>query len=112
VKGLVRLAALSGAIAVMAGAFGAHATSGKPAEWLRTGAEYQMIHAVAALVAARSGGHLAAALLLGGSILFAATLYAIAVGAPHWLGAVTPLGGIGMIAGWLSLAGKTRRGAG
>lgn len=102
---LVGLAALSGAAAVTAGAFGAHGVSGKPAEWLRTGGAYQMVHALAAIAAAqlaRSGWP--AGLLLGGSALFAGTLYAMALGAPLWLGAVTPLGGLGMIAGWLLLA--------
>lgn len=45
---LVILAALSGAIAVGAGAFGAHGASGTAAEWLKTGAQYQMVHALAA----------------------------------------------------------------
>ncbi|WP_116090132.1 DUF423 domain-containing protein [Sphingomonas crusticola] len=104
---LVRLAALSGAVAVIAGAFGAHGVTGKPAEWLRTGGEYELIHAVATIVAVQLGIRWAAALLLGGSVLFAVTLYAMALGAPSWLGAVTPLGGLGMILGWLLLAGKT-----
>ncbi len=103
---LARLAALSGGIAVMAGAFGAHGVTGKPAEWLRTGGEYEMIHAVATIVAVQLGTRLAAALLLGGSVLFAVTLYAMALGGPLWLGAITPLGGLGMIAGWLMLAWK------
>jgi len=102
---LPRLAALSGALAVIAGAFGAHGVTGKPAEWLRTGAEYEMVHAVAALFALKlARSPLAGLLLLGGSAVFAATLYAMALGAPHWLGAVTPIGGVGMIAGWLVLA--------
>lgn len=102
---IARLAALSGAVAVMAGAFGAHGASGKAAEWLRTGGEYEMIHAVAALIGARMRrGRAAAMLLLGGSVLFALTLYAMALGGPLWLGAVTPLGGLGMIAGWIVLA--------
>ena len=106
-RDLVRLAALSGAVAVVAGAFGAHGVSGKPAEWLRTGAEYQMIHAVAALVVARlPRGTLPATLLLAGAALFSGTLYAMALGAPPWLGAVTPIGGLGMIAGWLLLAAR------
>ena len=101
---LARIAAFSGAVAVIAGAFGAHGASGKAAEWLRIGAEYQMIHAVAALVAARlHGAGRAGALLLCGSILFAGTLYAMALGGPPWLGAVTPVGGLGMIAGWILL---------
>lgn len=101
---LIRLAAVSGAIAVMAGAFGAHGVAGKPAEWLKTGGQYELIHALAAIVAAQLGADLAASLLLGGSILFAGTLYAMAFGAPHILGAVTPAGGVGMILGWLLLA--------
>jgi len=103
-RALIRLAALSGALAVMAGAFGAHGVSGKPAEWFKTGGEYELIHALAAIVAAQLGAELAALLLLGGSIVFAGTLYAMACGAPHILGAVTPAGGVGMILGWLLLA--------
>lgn len=99
------LAALSGAMAVAAGAFGAHGATGKAAEWLRTGALYQMVHAAAALaVAGLPRGRAAALLMLLGALVFSGTLYAMAFGAPRWLGAVTPLGGVGMIAGWLLLA--------
>jgi uncharacterized membrane protein YgdD (TMEM256/DUF423 family) len=42
--------------------------------------------------------------MLAGSALFAATLYLMAIGAPRWLGAITPIGGLLMIAGWLWLA--------
>jgi uncharacterized membrane protein YgdD (TMEM256/DUF423 family) len=101
---LLALAALSGAAAVGAGAFAAHGATGQAAEWLRLGAQYQLIHAVAALVALQLGGRWAAPMLLGGSALFAATLYAMAFDAPRWLGAITPLGGLAMIAGWLLLA--------
>lgn len=102
---IARLAALSAALAVMAGAFGAHGASGKPAEWLKTGGEYELIHAIGALMAVKlMKAPLAGSLLLGGSVLFAGTLYAMALGFPHWLGAITPLGGAGMIAGWLLLA--------
>ncbi|MEP6786622.1 MAG: DUF423 domain-containing protein [Sphingomonadales bacterium] len=104
---LVRIAALSAALAIGAGAFGAHATQGEAAEWLRTGAMYQLIHAVAA-IAIVAISHRAAALMLGGSALFAVTLYAMALGAPHWLGAVTPVGGLTMIMGWVLLALKAR----
>jgi len=101
---LLRLAALSGALAVAAGAYGAHGATGQAAEWLRTGALYQMVHAVAVLALAGRAGAAAGWALLGGSALFAGTLYAMAFGAPHWLGAVTPLGGVAMIGGWLLLA--------
>ena len=98
-----RLAALSAAMAIAAGAFGAHAAHGQAVEWLHTGAMYQLIHAVAAIAIAGRRRPVAL-VLLGGSALFAATLYAMALGAPHWLGAITPIGGVMMIAGWLWLA--------
>ena len=98
------LAALSGALAVAAGAFGAHGAHGQAAEWLRTGGQYQLVHAVAALVAVRMGARLSAWCFVGGAALFAGTLYLMALGLPRWLGAVTPLGGAALIAGWLCLA--------
>ncbi|AQR75594.1 DUF423 domain-containing protein [Sphingomonas sp. LM7] len=97
-------AALSGALAVAAGAFGAHGVDGQAAEWLRTGGQYQLIHAVAALVAVRMGAKGPAWLFVGGAAVFAGTLYLMALGLPRWLGAVTPIGGVGMILGWLWLA--------
>ena len=90
-------------MAIAAGAFGAHAAHGQAVEWLHTGAMYQLIHAVAAIAIAGRRRPVAL-VLLGGSALFAATLYAMALGAPHWLGAITPIGGVTMIAGWLWLA--------
>lgn len=94
-------AALSAAMAVAAGAFGAHGASGpQEADWLRTGGLYQLAHAIAALVLmAHARGP--AALLIAGAGVFAITLYAMALGAPRWLGAVTPIGGALMIIGWL-----------
>ncbi|MEI9928842.1 MAG: DUF423 domain-containing protein [Sphingomonas sp.] len=103
------LAALSGAVAVAAGAFGAHAASGAAAEWLKTGAQYQLIHALAALAAVRMGARAPAWLFVAGAGVFAGTLYAMALGAPHWLGAVTPLGGVALIGGWLWLAWRSVR---
>ncbi|HKY83141.1 MAG TPA: DUF423 domain-containing protein [Sphingobium sp.] len=95
------LAALSAAIAIAAGAFGAHgASSPQAAEWLRTGGLYQLIHAVAA-ISLTSGFRGPALVLLAGAGLFALTLYAMAFGGPRWLGAVTPVGGVAMIGGWL-----------
>ena len=107
---LVALAALSAAVAIAAGAFGAHAAGSRAAEWLRTGAFYQLAHAVAvvAICGARQRAGPARVLLIG-SILFAATLYAMALGGPRWLGAVTPVGGALMISGWLWLAVRALR---
>ncbi|MCT8002134.1 DUF423 domain-containing protein [Sphingomonas sanguinis] len=102
------LAALSGAIAIMAGAFGAHRAEGVAVEWLRTGGQYQLIHAVAALVALRLDTRGVAWAFVIGAAIFAGTLYAMALGAPRWLGAVTPLGGTILILGWLWLAWTLR----
>lgn len=101
---LFRLGALSAALAVIAGAFGAHGATGAAADWLRTGAFYQLIHGVAVIALAHRGRDRPAWLMLGGAALFAGTLYAMALGAPRMLGAVTPLGGLAMIAAWLWLA--------
>jgi uncharacterized membrane protein YgdD (TMEM256/DUF423 family) len=104
------LAALSAALAIAAGAFGAHgASSPQAAEWLRTGGMYQLVHAVAALVIMGSA-RAPAALLLIGAAIFAGTLYLMALGAPRWLGAVTPIGGSLLIIGWLWAAWSYWRG--
>jgi uncharacterized membrane protein YgdD (TMEM256/DUF423 family) len=95
------LAAVSAALAVAAGAFGAHAAAGEQqAEWLRTGGMYQLVHAVAA-IAIMGTARGPALTLLAGSAIFAVTLYLMALGAPRWLGAITPIGGTLLIAGWL-----------
>jgi uncharacterized membrane protein YgdD (TMEM256/DUF423 family) len=107
---LTILAALSGALAVGAGAFGAHGASGVAAEWLKTGGQYQLIHAVAALVALRLEARGPAWLFVLGGAIFAGTLYLMALGAPRWLGAVTPIGGALLIGGWLWLAWSLRGG--
>ena len=101
---LMVVAALSGALAVAAGAFGAHGASGDAAKWLATGAHYQLVHVVAALVALRLEARGPAWLFVAGALVFAGTLYLMALGLPRWLGAVTPIGGAAMIAGWLWLA--------
>lgn len=94
-------AALSAALAIAAGAFGAHGVSSpKAAEWLRTGGLYQLVHAVAALAILSAARGPAIAMLIGAAI-FAGTLYAMAFGAPRWLGAITPIGGSVMIIAWL-----------
>lgn len=105
------LAAISGFIAVAAGAFGAHGVSDPQAKsWLQTGAQYQMVHALAVFACVylwRLGGGgagLAAWLFLAGSLIFAVSLYAMALGAPRILGAVTPVGGLLLLGGWAVLA--------
>lgn len=107
---IVVLAALSGALAVGAGAFGAHGASGAAAEWLRTGAQYQMVHVLAALAAVQLEARGAAWLFVAGGAIFGISLYLMAIGLPRWLGAVTPIGGALLIAGWLWLAWEAARG--
>lgn len=102
------IAATMAALAIAAGAFGAHGVEGQPAEWLKTGGNYQLIHAVAVVLLAKQAPR-PALLLLIGSTVFAGTLYMMALGAPRWLGAITPAGGVMMIAGWLLCAWKFAR---
>ena len=108
---VVRLAALSGFLAVAFGAFAAHgAKDARAAELLHTRSLYQMTHALAVLgwltvrkAGARSGP-VAPTLFLVGTLLFSGSLYALAFGAPRILGMVTPFGGLCFLAGWLMLA--------
>ena len=113
---VVRLAALSGFLAVAFGAFAAHgAKDARAAELLHTGSLYQMTHALAVLgwLLVRSFGKNGAGgktdlatpvLFLVGTLLFSGSLYALAFGAPRILGMVTPFGGLCFLAGWLLLA--------
>lgn len=107
----IRLAAVSGFISVAAGAFAAHGVSDPLSkELLHTGSTYEAVHALATLACAAlftRGGRRAAlppALFLSGSLLFSGSLYALALGAPRWTGAITPVGGLMFLAGWASLA--------
>ncbi|UVO49095.1 DUF423 domain-containing protein [Sphingomonas sp. SUN019] len=107
---LMILAALSGALAVAAGAFGAHGASGPAVEWLKTGGQYQLIHAVVALAALKMEARGPGWLFVAGGLVFAGSLYLMALGLPRWLGAVTPIGGVLLIGGWLWLAWVGMRG--
>jgi uncharacterized membrane protein YgdD (TMEM256/DUF423 family) len=107
--------ALSAFIAVAAGAFGAHALrdivpADRLATW-ETAARYQMYHAlgmmvVAYLAAQKDAGpaRLAGWLFVGGTILFSGSLYLLTLTGILWLGAITPLGGVAFLAGWLAIA--------
>ena len=108
---------LSGASAVALGAFGAHALRGSldaaaMTTW-HTGVEYHFWHALALLVAAvglREGRarNVAIGAFAAGIVLFSGSLYALALGAPRMVGAITPVGGVAFIAGWLALATAIR----
>lgn len=98
-------AALAAAFAIVAGAFGAHGAHGHAAEWLKTGTAYLLPHAIAVVVLGQEVRlHRPLWLLIAGAAVFSTTLYAMAFGAPRWFGAITPLGGVAMILGWVWLA--------
>ncbi|PKP82217.1 MAG: DUF423 domain-containing protein [Alphaproteobacteria bacterium HGW-Alphaproteobacteria-18] len=108
---LIPAAALIGFLSVAFGAFGAHALDGtltdEGSAWWQTATLYGLTHSAAALAAGLSGrgGKIAAGgwLIVGGAVIFAGTLYAMALGAPRWFGAITPVGGIGLLAGWIMI---------
>lgn len=112
----ILIAAVSGFLSVVVGAFAAHGLKKVLApemiEVVKTGVQYQMYHALALLMVAlllihkpstpglKAGGW---AFILG-SLMFSGSLYALALGAPHWLGPITPLGGLCFLMGWVLLA--------
>jgi uncharacterized membrane protein YgdD (TMEM256/DUF423 family) len=112
-RGGLGLAGALGFTAVAFGAFGAHGLRGRlsPAmlEVYRTGALYHLVHAVAALAVALAGdklrrGCLILTLFTAGIVIFAGSLYALAITGVTTLGAVTPLGGLLLLAAWALVA--------
>ena len=112
-RGGLGLAGALGFTAVAFGAFGAHGLRGRlsPAmlEVYRTGALYHLVHAVAALAVALAGdrlrrGRLILTLLSAGIVVFAGSLYALAITGITVLGAITPLGGLLLLAAWALVA--------
>ncbi len=114
-KLFLMLASASGMIAVILGAFGAHGLRGKITPELlatyQTGNQYQFYHTLALLIIAillrlaptnqwliNSGW-----LMTIGMLLFSGSLYVLALGGSHWLGPVTPLGGLCLIVAWACL---------
>lgn len=112
-RGWTMLAAVYGALGVALGAFGAHALAGALDEasmrvW-HTAVEYQFWHALVLLLVSLalppSRWRRASALAFAvGIALFSGSLYALALGAPRLVGAITPFGGLALIAGWLAAA--------
>lgn len=109
---MTTLAALTAFIAVALGAFGAHGLEGKvdakAIGWWETGTLYLLTHAIAAFAIGLSGRQglmqVGGYTLLLGAVIFAGTLYAMTLGAPRWLGAITPLGGTTILIGWALIA--------
>ena len=109
---------LAGASAVAFGAFGAHALRGMLdqaalATW-HTGVEYHFWHALELLVAAVGlpegrARSVAIALFAVGIVLFSGSLYALALGAPRVVGAITPVGGVAFIGAWIAVGMSLRQ---
>ena len=108
------LAAISGFVAVAAGAFAAHGLTDRASEVMRTGATYEFMHAMACFACAilmqlgARRARFAPAFFLGGTLLFSGSLYALAFAAPRWAGAVTPIGGLLFLTGWVVLIWAAR----
>ena len=114
---LLVLSASAGFSGVALGAFGAHglrqrleraADGARRSEWWQTGATYHLVHALAiglAAAAAQDGGwpRWAAWAFAGGIVLFSGSLYVMALSGLRKLGAITPLGGLAFLAGWVCL---------
>lgn len=110
------LAALIGGLAVALGAFGAHALSSRLSADLlatfETAVRYQFYHAlalVAVVVALMRWPNtnlpvIAGWLFVAGIVIFSGSLYLLVLTGVRWLGAITPIGGVAFIAGWICLA--------
>jgi len=103
------LGSLLGLLAVAAGAFGAHGLSEQDSQVFKTGAEYQMYHALALILCGLLAGrgyrpNVAVWAFLLGVILFSGSLYLMVLTGTKWLGAITPIGGVLFLVGWLALA--------
>jgi uncharacterized membrane protein YgdD (TMEM256/DUF423 family) len=103
------LGSLLAFLAVAAGAFGAHVLPEQNKQVFKTGAEYQMYHALGlvlcGLLAARGYRlNIAVWAFLFGVILFSGSLYLLVLAKSTWLGAITPIGGVLLLVGWLALA--------
>lgn len=103
-----KVGAVSGAAAVALGAFGAHGLQKRVndpkllATW-STAASYHLVHSVALLVASSQRSRVPGALFAAGIGLFSGSLYLLVLTGERRLGAVTPLGGLCFIGGWLAL---------
>ena len=113
-KLFLSLGSISGALAVMIGAFGAHGLKDKLSEEMlaiyKTGVEYHFYHTFALLVIGLVAMHVKSPLLTAsgwsmaaGIVIFSGSLYALSISGVRVLGAITPIGGLCFIAGWVLL---------
>jgi uncharacterized membrane protein YgdD (TMEM256/DUF423 family) len=105
--------AVLGFLGVAAGAFGAHAlreavTADRLAVF-ETAVRYQMYHALALLAVGAIGADRAGWAFLAGTTIFSGTLYLLVLTDRRWLGAITPIGGVLLLAGWVLLVLASRR---
>ena len=108
-----RVAAVFGFLGVALGAFGAHGfhdlleRNGRAATW-ETAVLYHLVHAavLVAITLREPVGKIAWRLFAAGIVIFSGTLYLLALTNLRWLGAITPLGGVCLLGGWLALAWK------
>lgn len=109
------IASISGFLGVALGAFGTHGLRGKlTPDMLRvweTGVQYQMLHAFALIAVVFAAQRFPQGPWTGagwcftlGTVVFAGSLYALSLSGIRWLGAITPIGGLLFLAGWILLA--------
>jgi len=115
-KTFLVIGALAMALGVILGAFGAHGLKNKLTPDLlavyHTGVEYHLYHALGLILVGVlisqfpqvSGLQLGGWLLLAGVVIFSGSLYVLAITGIRWLGAITPIGGLAFIAGWVWIA--------
>jgi uncharacterized membrane protein YgdD (TMEM256/DUF423 family) len=110
---MIRAGAILGFLGVALGAFGAHGLRERLSPGMmdvyRTGVLYQLVHALAILFVGLAADRLArpravGLLFVGGVVIFSGTLYALALTGLGTLGAITPIGGLLLLAGWATLA--------
>ena len=116
----IRVGALAGLLAVAFGAFGAHALRGRLAPDMQsvyqTGVLYHLVHALAVLAVGiladrNPSGALTTSgwAFTAGLLIFSGSLYALALTGVRGLGAITPIGGVAFLVGWIALAWSTVR---
>lgn len=111
----LEVGAASGFLGVALGAFAAHILEGRLTahylEVFETGVRYQMYHAIALVLVALAFERWPSAALatagwcfVAGILVFSGSLYVLSLTGVRWLGAITPLGGVAFLAGWVCLA--------
>jgi uncharacterized membrane protein YgdD (TMEM256/DUF423 family) len=115
-KAFLLIGALAAALAVALGAFGAHALKARLAPDLlavfHTAVQYHFYHALGLIVIGLAAGQMPGSVwlkaagwtMLAGIVLFSGSLYVLATTGHRWLGAITPVGGLAFMAGWILFA--------